>query len=131
MSNETFFRIWFPLSWVLTLGLALVIIRLLMRSVMELASRIGDGLRRFMKFAFPAGILLPLLAAFLSVSSFERGCGGYEDYREIIRSSDQVQYVAQQEALSVLLMASVILFVWAGIYTALLVVWKKTAGRVQ
>lgn len=131
MSNEAFLRIWFPLSWVIVIALALIVIRLLKAPVMDLASKIGEPLRRFMRVAFPAGILLPVLSAFLSVSYFETACVHYENFQEVMRSSYQLRYVAQQEMRSMLLTTVIVVLVWAVVYTLLLFGWKKSVRPPQ
>jgi hypothetical protein len=131
MSNESLLRIWFPLSWVFVIALGLIVIRLLRGSVNDLASRMGKPFRQFVNVAFPAGIMLPVLAAFLSVSYFQNGCNRYEDYNDVMRSPYQLIYVAQHEMLSMLLTAVIVILFWAGIYTLLLLVWKKSVDLHQ
>lgn len=131
MSNETFLRIWFPLSWLLAIALALIVVGLLKGPVIDLASRIGDRLRRFMRVAFPAGILLPVLAAFLSVSYFQSACSRYENFKDVMDSSYQLRLVAQDEIFIVLITTTFVVLVWAVIYTVLLLVWKKTVRPTE
>jgi hypothetical protein len=126
MSNRAFLYLWFPLSWAITAAVSLFVVRLLRAPVLDLGSNLGVNLRRFLRVAFPAGIIVPVFSAFLSVSYFELGCGGLKTATDVIASPDQLHNVAQHEMAAISGMLIYVLFGWALIYTILLVTWKQT-----
>jgi len=92
---------------------------------MVLAEKYGAGLRRFMRVAFPAGIAIPTLAGFLSVSYFQNGCGVLPNSAAVIAHPSQLREVAQKEIAATAESLIYALIVWAAFYTVLLVVWRR------
>jgi hypothetical protein len=126
MTNRTFLYIWFPLSWVITASVSLVIVRVLGSSVLALGERMGDQMKRFLRVAFPAGIVLPAFSALLSVCYFEHGCGGFANSQSVISTPGWLQQTAQLQMAAICEFLPYVLLAWAIIYAVLLIAWKQT-----
>ncbi len=126
MDNRTFLDIWFPLSWILVFGGACGVVWLLRKSFLDLASRFVHGFSRATMVMFPAGILLPAFAGFLSVSYFGKGCGRYSSSTDVIADTEHLHRVAEQQVGSTAEWLLVALLVWAAFYTVLVIIWKNS-----
>ncbi|HWR13737.1 MAG TPA: hypothetical protein VN577_02845 [Terriglobales bacterium] len=131
MSNREFLYAWFPLSWVIAAAVSAIVVALLWRLVQELALRFGGRFRRFMQVMFPAGIVLPIFAGFLSISYYEQSCYRYSSSTEVIRDRSHLVWVAESEMAAIAEHLVYVLFVWAALYTVLVAVWKRMNSSQQ
>ena len=126
MSNRIFLYIWFPLSWLITASVSFVVVRLLGSSVLALGERMGEHMKRFLRVAFPAGIVLPAFSALLSVCYFQHGCGGFSNSESVISAPGWLHETAQLQVSAICEFLPYVLLVWAIIYAVLLITWKQT-----
>lgn len=126
MDNRTFLDVWFPLSWIFVAGVAGSVLWLLRNFFLDVANRFGRGFGRAMNVLFPAGIVLPAFAGFLSVSYFGKGCGRYSSSADVIADTEHLHRVAEQQVGSTAEWLMIALLVWAAFYTVLVIVWKRS-----